>query len=258
MDPVLRLKAALVGSPLEPIAVAARRLLDVPKRLRHPELRDLHNEERLLPAVLSKLLKRNSNTVDVGCHIGSVLSAICKIAPDGSHVAIEPTPAKADWLKRRFPKVTVHQVAVGDIEGSAVFEEDRVNPGYSKLQGNAPASGDIARYTVTIRRLDDIVSGHIDLMKIDTEGHEPQVLRGTTRLIEASRPAIIFESASEYEPAAPERRKETFDLLTSLGYQIHAFADFVFDRGPMQYDEFRRCGLYPFRAFNYVALPHTT
>jgi FkbM family methyltransferase len=258
MDAVLRAKAALIGSPIEPIAIVARRLLDVPKRLKHPELRDLHNEERLLPAVLSRLLNRSSNAVDVGCHIGSVLSAICKIAPDGSHVAIEPTPAKADWLKRRFPKVTVHQVAVGDIEGSAAFEEDCVNPGYSKLQGHAPSSGDFARYTVAIRRLDNIIAGHIDLIKIDTEGHEPQVLRGAARLIETSRPAIIFESASEYEPGAPERRKETFEILSGFGYRIHTFADFVFDRGPMQYDEFRRCGLYPFRAFNYVALPHTT
>jgi FkbM family methyltransferase len=252
MDPVLRLKAALVGSPLEPIAVAARRLLDVPKRLRHPELRDLHNEERLLPAVLSKLLKRNSNTVDVGCHIGSVLSAICKIAPDGSHVAIEPTPAKADWLKRRFPKVTVHQVAVGDIEGSAVFEEDRVNPGYSKLQGNAPASGDIARYTVTIRRLDDIVSGHIDLMKIDTEGHELFALKGAQRIIRDSWPAIIFERGSEYEQEKTPRI-DLFNLFQESGYSIRTTSGFLQNQDSLDFASFERCGLYPFKAFNFVA-----
>ena len=40
----------------------------------------------------------------------------------------------------------------------------------------------------------------------------------------------------------------------NLVIQLHTFTDFLYEKGPMSFLEFRKCGLYPFRAFNFIAI----
>lgn len=247
----LRFKSAVVGSPLGGLAGHLRWLAQAAHRQRHPELWEVYLEDRRLPIVLRKLLKPNSNAVDVGCHIGSFLSLLLSIAPGGHHTAIEPSRTKGAWLAAKFRSVDVVNIAVSDREGRATFEENRSRPGYSKLLGDGTRSTN-AYYDVDVKRLDDVIDRKIDLLKLDIEGNELAALRGGSALIQGSRPAIIFECGAEQD-----NRRELFDFITSeLNYQIFTFGDFLFNKGPMGFDEFRKCGVYPFRAFNFVALPH--
>jgi FkbM family methyltransferase len=251
------IKAFIVGSRLEAPALRLRWLLNFPQRYRHPELWGLYLEETQLPRVLRKLLKPNSNAVDVGAHIGSFTSLLLQVSPKGKHVAIEASPSKAAWLRKHFDGVDVRSVAVSDSNGTATFQEDMQLPGFSRLAAES-ANDHCISYTVETRRLDSILSGHDpDLIKIDVEGLELSVLRGATETIKRCRPAIVFECGAEY--ALRDQgisRRELFDFLTrDLNYSISTFADFLFDKGGMEFDEFRRCGLYPFQAFNFVAIP---
>jgi FkbM family methyltransferase len=67
------------------------------------------------------------------------------------------------------------------------------------------------------RRIDDFLPtfklGSM-LIKIDAEGFESEVLRGSTKTLRARKPKIIFEAADS------ERRRELFDLFDSLGYGV--------------------------------------
>jgi hypothetical protein len=92
---------------------------------------------------------------------------------------------------------------------------------------------------------------------MDIEGGELAALRGATKVIGKWRPSIIFECGPEHTlNAQKSSRKELYDFITiSLGYEIFSFGDFVFDKGPTTFHEFRKSGIYPFRAFNFVALP---
>jgi hypothetical protein len=94
----------------------------------------------------------------------------------------------------------------------------------------------------------------MDLLKLDIEGAELVALRGATVVLDRWHPAILFEFGSEYVPNKPSRR-DLFDFLAEREYRIYSFGDFLFDKGPMGFEEFQRCGVYPFRAFNFVALP---
>jgi FkbM family methyltransferase len=259
MRGALRLKSLIVGSSLEPAAIQLRWFAQSIRRLRHPELWEIYQAERDLPKVVKRLLRTNSSAADVGAHIGSFLSVVLRVAPQGRHLAIEASNEKSAILRGRFPNVEVHGVAASDQDGTAKFQEYARHSGYSHLS-RPPITVDekITSYVVKTKRLDTIAAGRtVDLIKIDVEGHELQVLRGATETIKRSRPSVIFECGSEYALLDMRvSRRELYDFLTEgLDYSIMTFSDFLFDKGEMKFDEFRRCGLYPFRAFNFVALP---
>jgi FkbM family methyltransferase len=182
-------------------------------------------------------------------------------APNGQHVAFEPSIIKSTWLKSHFPHAEIFPYAVAETSGTAIFQENMRRPGYSHLQGAPGASSaNTNNYEVKACCLDDVLIGRnkIDLIKLDIEGGELAALRGAEHTIKKLRPALIFECGSEYAFAEQKfslHRQQLYDFITGdLNYDIFCFSDFLFEKGPILFDEFRKCGLYPFRAFNFVAL----
>ena len=247
MDIALRIKSSLVGTPVEGIAITARSVLDF-RRFRHPELAELRAEGAWISKALAKLLSRSSNCVDVGCHIGSFLSSVISIAPNGAHVAFEPVPEKAKFLRSKFSSARIVQAAVADVRGLTQFHVNKSKPGYSRIS----ATGEI---TVPVTTIDDEITGAVDLLKIDVEGGELDVLKGAEKTLSKNRPVILFECGAESD-LPNGYRKDLFNHLSAAGYQILTPCDFVFDKRAMGYEEFLRCGLYPFRAFNFIATPN--
>lgn len=244
----------LVASPLEGIA---RRVKDaLTRRRRNIELSEIHLEEARTQLALSRILRPDFNCVDVGCHIGSFLSTILRLCPEGSHTAIEASADKARWLRAKFPNVVVHDVAVSDQIGCAEFFEDERRPGFSRLHKPPSAYSRSTRVsTITLDQLLGL-NDRINFIKIDIEGAELSALRGARTTIAKHGPDVYFECGSNHDLAQLSvSRKDLFDLLTTeLGYSIYTLPDFLFDKGPLSFDEFRKCGIYPFRAFNFLAL----
>jgi hypothetical protein len=70
---------------------------------------------------------------------------------------------------------------------------------------------------------------------------------------------LLFECGSDYRKIVEIKRPKLYELLTAeLGYEIYTLLDFLFDKGPLRFDEFRRCGRYPFRGFTFIARPAST
>ena len=84
-------------------------------------------------------------------------------------------------------------------------------------------------------------------------------LHGATTTIEKNRPSLLFECGAEEEMRhMGHDRQALFDFITgAIGYDVFLFSDYLFDKGPMTTVEFKKAGIYPFRAFNYVALPRS-
>jgi FkbM family methyltransferase len=251
----LMFKSMIMRTIIGAVGLRLRWHLGAFRRYRHPELWELYLEEQRLPLVLAKLLRNDSCVVDVGAHIGSFLRLALKYAPNGQHWAFEASPTKAHWLHVRFPNVKVVAVGVACRSGTAVFSEDYERPGFSSLV-QAPAAAIASKaIEVPTRRLDDELEGtqRLDLIKLDIEGGELDALCGAVSLIQRLKPAIIFESGTVY-PSGQHRA--LFEFITNtLSYEIFGLADFLFDKGAMSFSEFQKCGMYPFRGFNFVALP---
>jgi len=254
-------KSRLIGSPLVTPLLALKDYVDSIRGRKNPDLALAEAEEAAIPLVLRKLLTKSSNCIDVGCHLGSVLHEFTVIAPQGRHMAFEPTPRKAGWLKRKFPKVEVHGMALGETAGEVSFFLNQTRSGFSSLVPNGEPNVDlIEEIKVPCERLDTMVGDDrkIDFIKIDVEGFELPVIRGATKVFARDRPYLMFESMNFHFQKFGYTPIEMYNYVNKeLGYSIFLFTDFLQGGEPLDVARYEAAHHYPFRAYNFLAAPKT-
>ena len=250
------MKQALVGTLLGAIAQQWRDRLDLLRAGRGSgEAVGTVANDTLARVLLERLCADGAGFIDVGAHIGSVIDGVRRHSRPGRIVAVEAIPEKADALRRKFPGIELHCCAVGEEEGEVSFFIDVNRTGYSSLEREfASGGGEVRELSVPIKRLDALTDPQlIDIIKIDVEGAELGVLRGATRIIAASRPTIMFESAPR------ESARYGHDAL----WQWFADNDYavVVPNRVAHLDEglgqagFVEAHLYPRRTTNYFGIP---
>lgn len=245
-----RLRTAIRGSRFEPVA---RDLL----RATWPRWRFVDDQaSHHITQLLSYVLTESSCCIDVGCHTGTFLQHIVRLAPGGRHHAFEPLPHLAADLRRRFPQVDVHEVALSDRAGAAEFHHVTTNPGYSGLRRRTydRANERVELLQVRTCRLDDVVPQDqaIAFIKIDVEGAELEVFRGAARTIHRCRPYIVFEhglKAANHYGTTPHMIYRL--LVDELDLSIFSLSG----RGPLSADEF--AAIYDRNSeWNFLARPY--
>lgn len=191
--------------------------------------------------------------LDVGAHIGSVFSSVHRLNPTTTILAVEADPDKAHALKRRFPYASIMDVAVGEQDGSVDFFRDQAKSGFNSLLPNADTNGN--KITVRLARLDDLVTGHVDLIKMDVEGAELGALRGAEDLIARCRPVIMFESTSVDKNALGYSASALWDWLHARDYGVFVPDRLAHEAQQMGLETFLDSHAYPFRTLNYFAVP---
>lgn len=139
--------------------------------------------------------------LDVGANIGyySLLALDC-VGAQGEVHAFEIDPRPLRCLRRtkslnRADNLTIHEIAVGDIEGKAVLV-----PGHDCGHTTVDMTG--RGSTVPMRSLDAIVEAlggkRVQAIKIDVEGGEMRVLEGARGVLAKERPTVICELVDEH------------------------------------------------------------
>ncbi len=117
--------------------------------------------------------------VDVGANIGQSVERFHLLFPGCKVVSCEPAPAAFDTLNRRFrgnPLVHCEQLALGACSGTIPFHVFGPLTEYNRVADSA-GEGTIQVPIETLDNLAERLDLHtIDLLKIDTEGHELEVL----------------------------------------------------------------------------------
>jgi len=249
-------KHLLVRTPLEKPALLVGDMLKFGQVVRHPGLFNVLIERAVIRSVIPRLVVQpNANCIDVGAHLGSMLSLFLELAPNGRHMAFEPMPEKAGWLRKKFPEVEVHAKALGGETGQAEFAVNRTRTSFSGLRPFGEVSERYATMEVEIARLDDLVpqDRNIAFLKVVVEGAELSVLQGAQRVLRDSRPSLILESSAQALEAWGLEPREVYAFLADYDYELRTPLGFLRGSPALSFSEYASAQQYPFKSFKFVA-----
>lgn len=186
----------------------------------------------------SKLFSLPSDAVifDIGANIGSMSLAFAKLTPEGQVYAFEPTSyafAKLEENLSLNPSLAEHIKTI-QMFASEKTAGDHEIEAYSswKIDGSEKSVHPLHGGTLKTDRekkipaisLDDFCDQNqikkLDCIKIDTDGHELQVLKGASRTIEKFHPNIIFEIGLYVTEEYGIKFEDYFEFLTNYGYAL--------------------------------------
>lgn len=156
--------------------------------------------------------------IDVGANIGFYTTRYA--ARFRRTIAIEANPISYDVLSGNIrlaqsPNVVALCLGASDREGHLPLHvpSDGIMgwATFKQLEGNH------ASVSVPLQTIDHIVDEHasgqtVSLIKIDVEGHEPEVLRGAVKTLSKHHPVVLYEQLDRRAGA------ECAELLRSAGY----------------------------------------
>ncbi len=177
--------------------------------------------------------------VDVGAHIGSFSVPLASVAgPQSRILAVEPQPIAGERLANNArlngvgDRIQILPCCLGASRGSTEFLINRRDTSRSRqASDDRAAAGEEVLVKATIRTLDEVCedSGikHLDLLKMDVEGHELSVLQGAVNLLRTKSIALIcFEYMPEAHHVTAANDPRVF--LKEIGYVVSSTPPFEF------------------------------
>jgi FkbM family methyltransferase len=182
--------------------------------------------------LIHRLLKPTSWFVDVGANLGYFTLLAAKwTSPTARIDALEPDPLNRQRLEEHLrqnnltDRVRIHPVAASSQTGEVQLihpQASGTNHGMASFYKSLTGEG--VTFTVPTARLDDLLDGQPDLIKLDVEGAELQAIEGMQKLLSSSNPPkIIIEHNPTSCAAAGYRPGDIFTKLKQFQphYRIH-------------------------------------
>jgi FkbM family methyltransferase len=179
---------------------------------------------------LKNLLRPGMTFVDVGTNVGYFTWLAARlVGPAGRVLSFEPGAYAFQRVQRVIRENAVEniesfQLALADQAGVATLyvpreSEGNYNPSLS------PYLPDMGEVQVKLERLDDMLDNlnvaHVDMLKVDVEGHEIGVFRGADRSLRQGRiDKILCEFNEGYQTKAGASCDELERFLTDAGFVL--------------------------------------
>ncbi len=149
-------------------------------------------ESELLDYVRENFMHPGMDVVEVGANLGNHAIYFSKVAEAASVISFEPQGHLCEVFRRNLElnqveNVTLHQAVCSSEKGQAEVRSRVVN-NLGATQFKTVKEGGYAQVT-----LDDTISGNCDFLKIDAEGMEEEVIKGSLKLVERCHPVIMVE-----------------------------------------------------------------
>ena len=198
-------------------------------------------------------LKDGATVIDAGANNGDWAAELMRFCVPGKLVCVEPHPALAETLRRRYadhPSVRVVEAALGRAAGTAELHV-AANPLLHSLR--VPSLGMTALFPehfkmksttqVAVQTLDGVAGGlaSVDLLKIDVQGSERDLLAGAAQTLRRTRFVLLeanfvphYEGEAGFAELDAQMRAQGFALANysnPRGGQSRAlYADFLYVR----------------------------
>lgn len=149
---------------------------------------------------LRSWLRPGMRAMDVGANYGVYTASMARsVGPSGRVWSFEPTTAAGDLLRRTldlngYAHVELSPAAISDRVGSVAFATGRDSELNRIARDDMPAGTTSRIAAVTLDHLASLqdISG-ADFLKIDVEGHEPQVIAGGAGFFSTQLPLVMLE-----------------------------------------------------------------
>jgi FkbM family methyltransferase len=171
---------------------------------------------------LRRLVKPGMHVLDIGANIGVLTLLLARLVGRSGRVdAVEAS----DWTFDRLAKnvalnqlrhVRLHRALVGSTVADAVTM--KLPCGY-RVDGRITAT----LQTIPTLTVDRLVAGkRVDLIKCDTDGHEPAVFVGAVETLARHHPALLFEVAPTHCKSSGNDLAQMFGSLFAAGYEFQS------------------------------------
>jgi FkbM family methyltransferase len=189
-------------------------------------------EEKETQLLIDLLKNRTQPTIiDVGANIGLMSLNLYHFFPEAKIFSFEPGPFQYSLLKKNIHynqlsnSIKIFNMAVSESSGEMEFHVH--GPGDSSGDGfiDTGRAGESKIIKVKTVSLDEWWTNRqkhtVDLLKIDTEGAELQVLKGSKNLIETCKPIILIEICYLNYQKYDHNFKDYILLLEEMGYLLY-------------------------------------
>lgn len=185
---------------------------------------------------------------DVGANVGQSALEFAKSFPEAAIHSFEPFASNFNKLlhnTRDTVAIRTHHLALTDRDGSMDVLVDNVmnsewNSITEKRQAEMKSSSDFSKESVLLSRGDSFcevqgISG-IDVLKIDTEGHDLEVIRGFEGMFEKGKILSVIVEVGFLEDQSHGNFQEINNYLTRKGMQLAGFYETCyFESGKCEY-----------------------
>lgn len=183
--------------------------------------------------VLRSVLHIGDTFLDVGAHIGWYsLNARQIVGPAGKVIAFEPNPSCASELNQNiilnsWKSIKIEKIAISDKNKKSDFWiGDDMAGSLIKTSAQELTRYCVNKISVHIKTLDSYYKEHriekIRLIKIDVEGAEEQVIKGSMKILKKFHPCLILEIYSNTLRVRRTRLKMIRSLM-KIGYRLYIF-----------------------------------
>ena len=175
-------------------------------------------EKKILENLENYLRKNNKikNCLDIGANIGNHSIAFSKYFE--KVYSFEPAMNIFSLLTfntQNYTNIEIFNFGLSDEDTVMELFQEHSNYGHSTLERDDNKKYQSAE-KIELRKFDNIISFkeiEIDFIKIDVEGHELQVLKGASSLLENLKPIIGFEKNT--------LNNDVYNFLSSKGYKYY-------------------------------------
>ena len=183
-------------------------------------------------------IKEGMTIIDVGANAGVyAFSAAKRVGATGRVLAIEPFSACVNYLNEtcrvnQFDWVNVCAGAASDRIGKAKLSVGSASELNEVVVDDSPVSGSFEE--VDCFTLDSLLDKYdvkrVDMLKIDAEGHELQVLKGSDRLLQEFAPIILYENIA----GAQGSNLPVADYLRECNYELFHYQPYLKNLIPIE------------------------
>lgn len=180
---------------------------------------------------LIKLLTANADTIiDIGANIGHFTTQMLYHNKTAKIIAFEPVDTFRQILLKNIlinglgERCIVKDIALSSSNGQVDFFVPYKNGTNASLK-NVSHSDNFRKLTVKTALLDDCILSKVDFIKIDVEGAEFEVLKGSQKVLTEYSPIIFMELLRKWSREFGYHPNDVIDFLKEFDYVCYAIGD---------------------------------